>query len=367
MMTFEQLFVTGNRRFRQPRGELPIEAGRGYGWSLGNCASLQRIETHAVVRRGVEQPPSIPSSREHDVARRNVQQIDSKFLERVQDPLDLGPAVLELLTLVRFPIRPDLLGKLRPRVKVSPGEIQNEWGLYNRHFDQAQSIVGTDQLRHIESEDPADPQPFQPLIHQLFGKVSFIPAKYFEGNICRSALVFGHQYDTVFSRAQCLGELESPPGSIKASVRNQAFVHDSKSELRRTFGTSGDALGHQWFVRQHHPHGPRLSFYRRRPRPSAGTSYYRAPSGRRRAPVASKPAGRHFQDFNARRSCPEQVTGTGQKQETCFTSALRKRGRARGGAENVPFQNRTRYSNQSCFNGAAPFGCADSYYMLHLV
>ena len=130
-MTFEQLFVTGNRRFRQPRGELPIEAGRGYGWSLGNCASLQRIETHAVVRRGVEQPPSVPSSREHDVTGRNVQQMDSESFERVQDPLDLGPAVLELLALLHLPIRPDLLRKLRPRVKARPGEIQNEWGFEN--------------------------------------------------------------------------------------------------------------------------------------------------------------------------------------------------------------------------------------------
>jgi len=203
------------------------------------------INTQMFVRRGVEGHPRGPSSPERDVARRNVQQIDSKCFERVQDPLDLGPAVLELLTLVHLPIRPDLLGKLRPRVKASPGEIQNEWGFYNRHFDHAQSIVGTNQQRNIEIEDPADPQPFQPLIRQFFRKVGFIPAKHFEGNICWSALVFGHQYDTVFTRAQCLGELESPPGGIKASVRNQAFVHDSKAELRRTFGTSGNALGHQ--------------------------------------------------------------------------------------------------------------------------
>ena len=50
-------------------------------------------------------------------------------LERVHDPLDFGPVALELLALVRLPIRPDLLGELRPRVKVSTGEIQNEWGV----------------------------------------------------------------------------------------------------------------------------------------------------------------------------------------------------------------------------------------------
>ena len=103
------------------------------------------------------------------------------------------------------------------------------------------------------------------------------------------------------------GEFESSPGSIKASSRHQTFVHNSRPELRRTFGTSGDALGHQWFVRQHHTHGSRLSFHRRRPRPSAGPSHYRAPSGPDRAPLAGKPAGRHVQGFNARRSCPEHA------------------------------------------------------------
>src|ERR1035441_4800294 len=101
------------------------------------------INSYVVVRRGVEENPRVSSSSERDVARRNVQQIDPEFLERVQYPLDFGPALLELLTLIHLPIRPDLLGKLRPRVKASPGEVQNEWGFDNRHFEHAQGIVGT--------------------------------------------------------------------------------------------------------------------------------------------------------------------------------------------------------------------------------
>ena len=276
-MTFGQFFetATGHAPYDYQRRLAVGDAGRpcesqliNVPTGLGKTAAVvlawlwNRVapsnNSQMLVRRGVEEYPGVPSTPESNVARRNVQQIDPEFLERVRYPLDLGPAVLELLALLHLPIRPDLLGKLRPRVKASPGEIQNERGLDNRHFDHAQSIVEADQLRHIEAEDPADSQLFQPLIHQLFVKVSFIPAKHFEGNICRSALVFRHQYDTVFSRAQYLGEFESPPGSIKASVRNQAFVHDSRPKLRRTFRPGGDATDHQWFSPQRHPHGTRF-------------------------------------------------------------------------------------------------------------
>ena len=86
-----------------------------------------------------------------------------------------------------------------------------------------------------------------------------------------------------------------PPGPIKLTA----------GPNMRTAG--GDAPDHQWFVHQHQPDGSRLSLHRRQPRPSAGRSHYRAPSGRHRAPLAGKSAGRHFQVHNARRSCPEGV------------------------------------------------------------
>jgi hypothetical protein len=122
------------------------------------------------------------------------------------------------------------------------------------------------------------------------------------------SLEFSHQYDTVFSRTQCLGEFESAPGGIKTSVRDQTFVHDSRPQLRRAFRPGGDAPDHQWFVRQYHPNGPRLYFRRRRPRLSARPGDHRAPSRPDRAPLASKSARGHFEVFKPRAACHQQLS-----------------------------------------------------------
>jgi len=49
-------------------------------------------------------------------------------------------------------------------------------------------------------------------------------------HISRFPLAFGRYDDTVFSRAQWLGEFELMPRSIKASIGKQAFVHDCEAE-----------------------------------------------------------------------------------------------------------------------------------------
>jgi len=142
--------------------------------------------------------------------------------------------------------------------------------------------------------------------------------------------------------AWSIGELKLPLGSIQSSVRYQVLVHDRRPKSRRTFGPSGDATNHQWFSPQRYPHGTRFPSPGVSRRPTAVPSDPRAPSGRQRAPLASQTPGGHFQRFAARRSCLEQPTGIEQKQRICFTSAFRKTGPARRGAENILFQNWTR-------------------------
>src|SRR5260221_6701879 len=88
------------------------------------------------------------SVEESDVSRRNVQQIDPKFFERVQSPSDIGPAGAELLLQLRLPIGPYIRWKFGAYIEVCTGEIQNEWALDDSKFEHAQVIVATEQLRH---------------------------------------------------------------------------------------------------------------------------------------------------------------------------------------------------------------------------
>ncbi len=57
---------------------------------------------------------SKPSVFECNIARRDVQQVNSEFFKRIQNLLDCGPAAFELLAFLRLPIRPDLRRELRP-------------------------------------------------------------------------------------------------------------------------------------------------------------------------------------------------------------------------------------------------------------
>jgi hypothetical protein len=143
-----------------------------------------------------------------------------------QFPLDLPPAVLKLLALLLLPIRPDILGKLRPRVKVSPGEIQNEWPLDDGHFEDAQPVIRTDQLGHVEAQDGAHRRAFQALIYPPFSLVRLRPAKRLDRYFSSLGLALANQYDTVLSRAQRLGQVKLMPLSIPAKVEDQDFVHD---------------------------------------------------------------------------------------------------------------------------------------------
>src|ERR1022692_3084915 len=105
MMAFEQFFEAAT-------GHAPYD----YQWRMaeGNgagCCQSQPINVPASERNG-----SVASLEKGNVGRRNIQEEDSESLECVQHPLHSRPARLELLPLLRLPIRPNLLGKLRPRI-----------------------------------------------------------------------------------------------------------------------------------------------------------------------------------------------------------------------------------------------------------
>src|SRR6266568_7761723 len=173
------------------------------------------------------------SVNERNVAWRHVQQINPEFFEGVEDTSDLGPAVVELLALVRFPIGPDTLWELGARVEVGTGEIQNEWPLDDGHFEHPHVVVRAHQLRHVEPQDRCYDRVSEPRINSFLPFVGLGPAKCFDRDSRWLSLAFRAEYDTVFSRAQRLGEFELMPVTKQPGVRNQGFVHDSGAKLRR--------------------------------------------------------------------------------------------------------------------------------------
>src|SRR5260221_1415828 len=152
---------------------------------------------------------------EGDVARRNVQQINSEFFKCPQDLFDHRPARLELLPFFGLPVAPDILWKLGALIKVCAGEVENEGSRDAGHLDHAQFVVNADQLRHAEPQKAADLRGLEPRVCRFLPQVAFCKAQGFDGNIRRFDLAFAGQYDTVFSRAQPRREFEWRPTSIQ--------------------------------------------------------------------------------------------------------------------------------------------------------
>ena len=85
-------------------------------------------------------------------------------------------------------------------------------------------------MRDMESTDFAYPVGSQPLVRFLLTLIEFSEEMHFDREVSRFLLESSCYYDTVFSRAQRLGDLELMPRSIQASVGKQAFVHDCEAE-----------------------------------------------------------------------------------------------------------------------------------------
>src|SRR5881628_1539862 len=165
--------------------------------------SPQRTETQLHIDEvALRRQPYQPSKRERDVARRNVQQINSEFFEGVQNSTNIGPSGVELLSHVRLPVGPHIRWKFRTRVEVRAGEIQNEWPFDDGHFEHAQIVVAIDQLRHIESQDSTYCRFSEALINFLLSFVGFVPAQRFDRDLSGLILAFRDQYDTVLARAR---------------------------------------------------------------------------------------------------------------------------------------------------------------------
>src|SRR5437762_9775752 len=137
---------------------------------------------------------------ERNVARPNVQQINSEFFKRRQNLFDPPPASFELLALVGLPIRPDIRRKFWANVEMGAGEIKHEGPLDDRHFDDAQLIIAADELRHIQSHNCLNSFLSETQIDSFLPLVSLSLFKDFDGAFSGFVLALGYQYNTVLSR-----------------------------------------------------------------------------------------------------------------------------------------------------------------------
>src|SRR5207249_5964394 len=112
-----------------------------------------------------EKDASIASLSESNVARRNIEQINSEFLECVENLPDFAPAGFEFVSHICLPVVPYIRWKFGTGVKVCAGEIQDEWPFDDGHFDDSRVIVESYQLRNIEAENTGDSQAPQSFIN----------------------------------------------------------------------------------------------------------------------------------------------------------------------------------------------------------
>ena len=253
---------------------------------------------------GVQKAGSI---QERDVARRNVEQIDSVFFKRGQDLLDLWPAPFKLLPFLRFPIRPDFRRKFRPRVQVRPGEIEHERTLDDRHFDNVKVVVKAEQFRDVKTEDAINPLCLKPLIHGLFPQIKFSKPVGLDGYSRGECPAPGDPNDSVLARAEQLRDLELTPGGIGANICSKLFVHDDGTKLRRAFGPGRDAAHCQRLIHWHNAHGPRFRAARIFRPISAGRGDNSSASGPERESLESPLAGRDFRRVQARSHCQRRI------------------------------------------------------------
>ena len=79
--------------------------------------------------------------------------MDAERSQFQQDIFDSRPTNSKLFFFLNLPGGPDFIMKNGATIKISTGEIQNEWPGDNRHFDDEQFIIEADQFRNSEAED----------------------------------------------------------------------------------------------------------------------------------------------------------------------------------------------------------------------
>src|SRR5438477_3454778 len=136
-----------------------------------------------------------------DVARRNVQQINSHFFKCVQHSPDFRPSRLELLPLLGLPVGPNLCRKFGALLEVCAREIEDEWRFHDCHLQHPEAVVRTNQLRYVKPKNSDYPRTLEPLINAPLSLVGLGPAKRFNRDFRGLHLAFCDRYDTVFSRA----------------------------------------------------------------------------------------------------------------------------------------------------------------------
>ena len=134
--------------------------------------------------------------------------------------------MLELIALLRFPMRPNFVGELRWRVEISAREVENERSRDDAHFNDQQLVIRADELRDVEAKNFRHARFFQSEIHVALAFVHLARAMHFYRDVARFSIAFRCVHNTVNAVTQPLGEPELVPASIRLCVLSQEFVHD---------------------------------------------------------------------------------------------------------------------------------------------
>ena len=93
---------------------------------------------------------------EFDVTRFHIGQIHAELGKRPLDRLDFLQTLAELFRLFFHPIRHHFGWVIRLLIQIGSGEIQDEWRRNNRHLDNPEVVVKTDQSWNLEFQNLLD-------------------------------------------------------------------------------------------------------------------------------------------------------------------------------------------------------------------
>src|SRR5205085_1256727 len=93
---------------------------------------------------------------ESHVARVYVHHEHTVPFEVAENRLDFRPAMSELLLLLGTPLREHLVGEVRRVVQVGAGEIQDKGPGNDRHLDDLESVVTSQELRDVAAANFSD-------------------------------------------------------------------------------------------------------------------------------------------------------------------------------------------------------------------
>ena len=229
-----------------------------------------------------------------NIAGRGVDHKDAQLFQLCDDELGSGPIVTKLLLILVVPFRPDIVGKLRKVIEVRAREIQQKRRFHNGHFQRQQSVVKSDEVRHLKAGDRVDAFVSEPQIYIALPAIRFLRTVNFQSGSTGIQIAFEGKNDTMNTKAESSGKASASPDGISFRSLDYVLVHPRVLQSKRALRRRKNTPAHRQRNPLRRPARTGLSDPEPADRPCAGRGGPFLFHRRQGAATTGAPTGRHI-------------------------------------------------------------------------